>query len=173
MLTHHESHVLALVHKWQPTTAYFVRKMLPRSIASTFSDSPGSIYPVIERLKRAGYIEATLSVDDARSTEHLTCTEVGDGAVREWILRQSPSDDLPEDPWRTRAIFAEVLTTPERLAWLTALRDRAEAQRTEIERQKELSVDVAHSDALEHARLAIEARSVWIERLIANSLTAS
>ncbi len=27
-LSHHESHVLALIRKWQPTTAYFIRKAL-------------------------------------------------------------------------------------------------------------------------------------------------
>ena len=53
-LSHHECHVLALVQKWQPTTAYFVRKALVQRLASDASDSPGSVYPAIERLKRAG-----------------------------------------------------------------------------------------------------------------------
>ena len=55
-LSHHESHVLALVQKWQPTTAYFLRKALTQRLASDASDSPGSVYPAIERLKKAGLV---------------------------------------------------------------------------------------------------------------------
>ena len=166
-LSHHESHVLALILKWQPTTAYFVRKALVRGPASTFSDSPGSVYAIVERLRRRGLVEARKDEGDGRGTEFLTCSDAGREAVRDWIRAVEPVDLLPEDPWRTRMAHADALTPDERLAWLLALRDAAEGQAALLPGMIDVAGDPCHSAALENARMLNEARLAWIDRIIA------
>lgn len=170
MLSHHESHVLALIRKWQPTTAYFVRKALQRSLASSLSDSPGSVYPVVERLKRAGLVSSEASENDGRKTDYISCTEAGEEAIKAWLLDERSHDLLPEDPWRTRMIFADLLTPAQQQGWLAALRQRVAVQLREIDDQAALIEDKNYAAALENARLVTEARMVWIERCLANSI---
>lgn len=166
-LSHHESHVLALVLKWQPTTAYFIRKALERGLASTFSSSPGSVYPAIERFKKRGLIVATAIEDDGRRTEQLTCTQAGIAAVREWIVSVEPSDALPEDPWRTRMAMADALEREERLSWLLLLRSEAEQQQSALSDRAALDAGECQMAALEHARIMTDGRLAWIDRTIA------
>ena len=166
-LSHHESHVLALVRRWQPTTAYFIRKSLERGLASTFSDSPGSVYPAIDRLIKRGFVIADRSRSDGRRAEALTCTQAGDQAVRSWIFRLDPEDMLPEDPWRTRMALAEGLDEEDLIAWLSSLREVAERQLQHLRDRAALTVDDCFGAALEHALLATETRIIWIDRTIA------
>lgn len=170
MLSHHESHVLALVHKWQPTTAYFVRKALQRGLASSFSDSPGSVYPVIERLKKRGLVVATAAEADGRRTEHLTCSAEGEAAIAGWLTRIDPVDLLPEDPWRTRVLFADILEPAARADLYRQLRATAQAQLEELHARSAAALDHSYREALEGARLQTEGRIVWLDRLIAGTL---
>lgn len=166
-LSHHESHVLATILRWQPTTAYFVRKSLERGLASTFSSSPGSVYPVIERLKKRGLIHAAPVETDGRRTEQIGCTEQGIAAVRDWVRRIDPADALPEDPWRTRMAHAALLDADERLAWMVDMREAAERQREALAGRDALAVDDCHAAALENAKMLNEARLAWLDRTIA------
>lgn len=173
VLSHHESHVLALVQKWQPTTAYFVRKALQRSLASSFSDSPGSVYPVIERLKKRGLVVAMLAGEDGRRTEHLTCSVEGEAEIAAWLSRIDPADLLPEDPWRTRVLFAELLTPAARTDLYRQLRAAAQGQLEELQARAGAVADDGFREALEGARLQTEGRIVWLDRLIAGTLTSN
>lgn len=170
-LTHQESHVLAIISKWAPVTAYFVRKALVRSLASTFSDSPGTVYPIIERLQRQGLVAAEAGPDTGRKAALLTCTPSGEAAIIEWLLRLDESDLLPEDPWRTRALFAESLAPGERLQWLLRIRAATEEQIERVVERAHLASDSHERDAAENARLLSEARLVWLDRLMARSLS--
>lgn len=170
-LTHHESHVLAIIRRWQPVTAYFVRKALPRSLASTFSDSPGSIYPVIERLQRSGLVDAEPGPDTGRKAELLTCTTEGEAAIREWLVRVDGADLLPEDPWRTRVLFADLLEPDARQQWLLGLRAATEGEMQRVLERLHLASDLHEAAAAENARLLTEARLVWLDRLIARAFS--
>jgi DNA-binding PadR family transcriptional regulator len=167
-LTHHESHVLALIGKWQPTTAYFVRKALGQRLASDLSDSPGSVYPVIERLKQAALVTATADAADGRGTEHLRCTEAGHAAVREWVVRLEPRDMLPEDPWRTRIAFIETLAPEAARDWLFEVHDALERTLDSIEQGRVAGGGI--ESELEHAqaRLVTAARLAWVDQAIAS-----
>ncbi|MXO86521.1 hypothetical protein GRI38_10840 [Altererythrobacter aurantiacus] len=170
-LTHHESHILAIIRKWQPVTAYFVRKAIPRSLATTFSDSPGSIYPAIERLKKRELIDTEPGPENARKSELLSCTAQGEEAAQTWITTIVHSDLLPEDPWRTRVLLSEGLTLHDRRLWLLAMRSAVAVELDRILARIEIATDRFELDALENARLTSDARTIWIDRLIARTLT--
>jgi DNA-binding PadR family transcriptional regulator len=166
-LSHHECHVLALVQKWQPTTAYFLRKALTQRLASDASDSPGSVYPVIERLKRAGLVQSEEGGAGRRKSEFLTCTEDGAAAVRHWMVEIDQSELLPSDPWRTRVPFIEALPVAERVAWFLTLRTAVSAELEKLERLREAATELPSQLELEHARLVTTARLAWINEAIA------
>jgi len=165
-LSHHESHVLALIRKWQPTTAYFIRKALGQRLASDASDSPGSAYPVIDKLKRAGLVSAQAS-NDGRKTELLRCTADGEAAVRDWIVRIDDADLLPEDPWRTRVLFVDQLGPGDAEAWLHRLRDALGAQLDRLERLRAVPLDLGPQLEVAHARHLTNARLAWANEAIA------
>lgn len=165
-LSHHESHVLALVQKWQPTTAYFLRKALTQRLASDASDSPGSVYPAIERLKKAGLVKSESS-GSGRKSEYLTCTAEGAEAVRNWITGIDASQLLPSDPWRTRAPFVTMLPREEARDWLYALRTRMGEELERLEQMREAAIDLPGQLELEHARLVTTARLAWTNEAIA------
>lgn len=165
-LSHHESHVLALIRKWQPTTAYFVRKALGQRLASDASDSPGSAYPVIDKLKRGGLVSAQAS-DDGRKTELLRCTADGEQAVRDWIVKIDDVDLLPEDPWRTRVLFVDQLGAGDAEAWLHRLRDALHAQLERLDRLRAVPLDLGPQLEVAHARHVTNARLAWANETIA------
>lgn len=171
-LSHHESHVLALIHKWQPATAYLVRKTLPKSIASSFSDSPGSVYPVIDRLKNRGFVTVRSPQGGKKNAELLSCTQAGVEHLKAWIRTSRQEEALPEDPWRTRSLFSRILDPEDRKAWLLDLRAVAEQQRSSIIERTEFADEPSEIDALEHALLTTEARIVWVDRLLARMVHA-
>jgi DNA-binding PadR family transcriptional regulator len=172
-LSHHESHVLALIGKWQPTTAYFVRKALGQRLATDLSDSPGSVYPAIERLKRAGLVTATADESDARKTEHLRCTPAGEQAVRDWIVRIDARDALPEDPWRTRIAFVEKLEPVAARDWLFALRDTIEGTLAGLDDSRTPGVGIGAELENAQARMVTAARLAWVDQAIASLARAA
>lgn len=170
VLTHQEGHVLAIIRRSEPVSAYFVRKALPQSLASSFSDSPGSLYPLIARLQRQGFVAAEPGPDSGRKTELLSCTPEGARAIEAWLLRLEEVDLLPEDPWRTRVLFSDQLAPAARQGWLLQLRDAAEAQLRRVGDLMALSDRAIEIDALESAKLQTEARLVWLDRLLARGV---
>lgn len=168
-LTQHEGHVLALIWRWQPTTAYFVRRSLEKGLASSFSSSPGSVYPTIERLERRGLVSSVAAQDDGRKTEQVRCTETGEIALRSWVRTIHKSDLLPEDPWRTRMTFADVLTHSERIEWLRSLRTAAEDQLALIVEQSRTDNPPVVVLSFVNAIHSVRARLAWINHALADT----
>lgn len=111
--------VAAVVCKDGPISAYGVREEFRRSMTSTWSSSAGTIYPVIQRLVRAGYISTGTAVD-GRGTQLLTITDEGRRAVAEWLIAVPLSLAAPTaDPVRSRLQFLGILQ-PEEAAQFVA-----------------------------------------------------
>lgn len=162
-----ENHVLALIRKWQPTTAYFVRKSLGDTLATNVSDSPGSVYPVIERLKRHGLVTGEPAARGRRASEHLACTPAGEERIRAWLTAVLPVDLLPEDPVRTRFRFAGLLDAEARRRWLGRLRQEMQLLLEGLERAAALEADPDRALELEHAKLVSAARIAWVNAALA------
>ena len=165
-----ENHVLALIRKWQPTTAYFVRKSLADTLATNISDSPGSVYPAIERLKAGGLLTATPAARGKRMAEHLSCTEAGARAVKQWLTIIVPAEALPEDPWRTKIRFADLLSKDERKAWLQDLRDVVRETADKLDQLQPDGHDTFRSLEIEQARLSNAARMAWVHAAMVSLL---
>lgn len=161
-LTELESHVLSLIWRMQPVSAYQIRQAFAHSPTRSVALSQGSIYPTVERLKRRNYVSATPQ-NDKRRTEHLSCTSDGEEAVKAWV--RDFAVQLPEDPLRSRIPALSILSRDERVAWLdsaksTILRDLANVEEFAQEYQGPL-LEMAH----DNARSTLLARFRWLERI--------
>ena len=161
-LTEFESHVLALIWRHQPTTAYQVRHAHARSPTLDFALSQGSVYPVIERLKARSLVRA-VALQDKRRTEHLSCTKAGEAAVKAW-LSDLPSR-LPDDPLRSRILALSILGKAERDEWVKVAKQCLFEDLAEVEEFAEANpgrlLDLAH----DNARSTLLARIRWLERV--------
>lgn len=166
-----EGHLLASIWRYQPTTAYFVRKSLGRSLATNISSSPGGIYPALKRLKARGLVSAQAADGDSRGTEVLTLTDDGARVVKSWLVHVPDEDLLPEDPLRTRIGFADVLDPLERLNWLADARRKLRMKLHELTEAMRLEHPLLTALAYENARAQTQARLSWIDLAIAELTT--
>ncbi|MFC3712240.1 PadR family transcriptional regulator [Sphingoaurantiacus capsulatus] len=156
-----------MIARWQPTTVYQIRKMLNESPTTSFSTSPGKMYPIIERLRTRGLIEAERVEGDGRKTERLRVTKDGKAAVKAWVKAIRPVYLLPEDPLRTHAGFADMLSKAERARWRAELLVALKAKLVEIERFAEEWPIPAMKHAHAHAQAVTRTRIAWVEAMIA------
>jgi len=165
-LSEHESLTLAMIARWQPTTVYQIRKMLNESPTTSFSTSPGKMYPIIERLRARGLIEAERVEGDGRKTERFRVTKDGKAAVKAWVKAIRPVYLLPEDPLRTHASFADMLSKAERAKWRADLLVALTAKLVEIEQYAAARSEGAMHDAHAHALAVTRTRIAWVEAMI-------
>lgn len=161
-LTELESHVLSIVWRMQPITAYQVRQTFAHSPTREVALSQGSIYPAVERLKRKDYLRAK-SLNDGRKTEHLTCTEAGERAISAWV--RDVAVQLPEDPLRSRMSALSILSGSDQLEWVKAARASLHRNLADLEEFAQAHpgpyLDMAH----DNARATLLARIRWLERV--------
>lgn len=120
ILTELENCTLAVVRQLQPCSTYQVRRAFARTPTAAWSNSAGTIYPVIDRLLQLKLIMAKLRPGDARARRDLSVTRKGEAAIRRWIVELDAGTAAPTpDPIRTRLHFLQLLKSAgERTAFL-------------------------------------------------------
>ena len=124
-MTELELCVLGSIWLRGPCSAYVLRREFAESSSSYWSSSAGSIYPVIERLKRAGLVTLAADPADRRGTRAVAATEKGRRALVAWFA------DLPG--WTGKATLDPIRT---RLNFIAVLKSRSD-QRRFVERAQE------------------------------------
>jgi DNA-binding PadR family transcriptional regulator len=79
-----------LRHK--PQSGYDLRKTFTETAMRHYSDSPGSIYPALRRLRARGWIEA--EPKDRRGREVFHLSPEGESALVEWLSREISREDV-------------------------------------------------------------------------------
>lgn len=167
-LTNRENVVMSLVWSYQPVTAYRIRRFFAESIVTHFTNSTGTIYPIIRRLTERGLLQATAVEDSRRGAETLSCTPAGEAAVRAWIRRIDGADMVLEDPVRTKMAAMDVLPPEERLAWLRDLRRAMTAELAALEDFADRNRAMPHQMLLhDNARSTLVSRLEWASRALA------
>lgn len=112
LLTELESCTLGVIRQHQPCSTYQVRSVFAASRTTEWSASAGSIYPVIERLKRLKLVKLGRA-EGPRGRRDLSLTPKGEQALRRWMtgLEDWTARATP-DPIRTRACFLDYLESP-------------------------------------------------------------
>ena len=161
-LTELESHVLSIVWRNQPATAYQVRHAFAHSPTRDLALSQGSIYPAIERLKRRGFV-ASVPLHDRRKSEHLSCTRDGEEAVRAWIC--DLPNQLPDDPLRSRILALPLLSKRERAEWVRSAKASLLEDLAQVEEVAQMQPGLLFEMAQDNARSTLLARIRWVERV--------
>ena len=81
--------------KEAPRSGYELRKVFG---ASQFSDSPGVVYPALQRLSRAALLEGASDESTRRGTERFHVTAAGRKALREALLQPVSEEEIRRKP---------------------------------------------------------------------------
>src|ERR1700722_19477023 len=72
----------------RPSSGYDLRKIFSTTAMTTYSDSPGAIYPALQRLQQRGFIRGTIeSGAGLRRRQVFRLTAQGAAELRKWIAR--------------------------------------------------------------------------------------
>jgi len=86
--------LLGLLHQ-QPRSGYDLRKIFSHTPMGTFSDSPGAIYPALERLEKRGFVTSRVYTSAGLRRRRLfRPSSSGKRAFRVWQTRAITSDDV-------------------------------------------------------------------------------
>lgn len=153
-LTTLEFIVLGLISE-APQSGYSIISTLETGI-HRWSASPGSIYPLLKRLEKQGYIEGELEIIyETRPRKMYSLSEQGGRALDEWLRGPlSEAEAITErDIALIKFLFAEKrLPRDEVLDWL----DRYEALTRTSDTNRRVFYDLLISESTNHQRLIHE-----------------
>src|SRR5271169_3839975 len=85
--------LLGLLQK--PSSGYDLRKVFSSTSMKTYSDSPGAIYPALNRLEKQGLIRGTIEEGSGlRRRQVFRLTPKGLAELRIWIALPLTRDDI-------------------------------------------------------------------------------
>ncbi len=86
--------LLGLLHH-APLSGYGVRKMFAGSPMGTYSDSPGAIYPALQRLEKAGLVRGRVEEGSGlRRKKIYRPTDAGLAALKQWLMQPVTREDI-------------------------------------------------------------------------------
>jgi DNA-binding PadR family transcriptional regulator len=163
-----EALTLATLEQRKPCTAYAVRRCFRESPSAHFSDSAGSVYPLLERLLARGLVRTRVASRGRRAARAFLPTARGLAALQDWLrVPDEPAELVTFDPLRSRLLYLALLAPAERRRWLdeaeAALKRHAATIASLAERERALGdpfLELAH----ENTQLTVQARLEWIHR---------
>jgi DNA-binding PadR family transcriptional regulator len=79
----------------QPASGYDLRKIFSTTAMTTYSDSPGAIYPALARLQQQGLIRGSIEKGAGlRRRQVFTLTPLGAAELKKWITRPLTQGDV-------------------------------------------------------------------------------
>ena len=166
-----EGCVLALIQESGPVTAYAVRTEFLDSPSPQWSGSAGTIYPLVERLKRKGLIRVKVRYTGDRQGRHLSLTAPGVQAFERWLSVPVPDwvAGVPPDPLRTRVRFLAALPPRARRRFVTEALQSARRQLRFLEEdcERQRALDPFQVLMARGAILSMQARLTFLEEVAA------
>ncbi len=150
-MTHLDYAILGLIYQ-KPSTGYEIRKVFDTTALGNYSSSPGSIYPVLKRLKNSELVVQE-NADSGRKL--FVITRQGEMALKTWLTAPIESSDIAKklDIILLRFAFMEDLVTQEdSIKFLESLKDQVA---TYLKGLKEFHRN-GSKDMRLHGRLAFE-----------------
>ena len=106
--------ILGLLHN-APMSGYALRKLFATTPMSHFSDSPGSIYPALARLRRKGLVTATVQKKQSlRPRQVFRLSSAGLKVLATWVSAPVTREELTGhgDEVMLRFVFSEQVLGP-------------------------------------------------------------
>jgi len=154
------SYALLGLVRMQPRSGYALRKVFETTPLGDYSSSPGSIYPALKSLEKAGMVQAR-DARDVRGKGLYHLTAAGEDALHKWL--RAPVGDLGEAMLRFAFFGADDLDAIP--PFLDSFEAAAEAHAVGL--AAFLAGDPAQAMsresrmAVEHGRRRLEASAEW------------
>jgi len=164
-LTHAEAMALMTAYRFGPLTTYRLRRLYAEGPVASYSNSTGTVYPVVRRLSARGLIEARPIEGSRRGAETLVCTETGRCALKAWVMQVGKEEAILSDAARSKLSCLALLTPAERVEWADRLlANLAQATRL-LDEFHARHGDVPFADLLQDNFVStLESRRAWAER---------
>jgi len=134
-------------------TGYVIRQVFEQTALGNYSSSPGSIYPALKKLEKAGFIEKCLPPGEKKRQFELTAK--GKDQLLEWLNASLPEEDISKHLGEVLLKFAfmeTLLPLDKRLAFLADLAKRIERS---LDWLTTIHRDYSNTMSL-HSQLALE-----------------
>ncbi len=165
-----EGAILGLIAD-EPQSGYALRKAFQETPLGHFSDSPGSIYPALRRLKARGWIAGTIDrARRLRPREIFALSTAGETAFRAWLSEPVTRDTVAHGTDQALLRFAFMEATLGRAATTEDLRALARELEAMLEetrgyaRTSGRALPLSGRLAIEFGLGSIEAQLQWARR---------
>ena len=131
----------------KPSSGYDLRKIFSSTSMRTYSDSPGAIYPALNRLEKHGLIRGTIEEGSGlRRRQTFRLTAKGNSELKQWVTAPVTREDVLRGPENVmlRFAFSELVAGPAasvNLLWSleAALKPHIAALRSEYDALKSVA----------------------------------
>lgn len=140
----------------KPASGYDLRKIFSSTSMRTYSDSPGAIYPALNRLEKQGLIRGSIVAGAGlRRRQVFRVTANGLSQLKQWITRPVTHEDVAGGPQEVMLRFACSEIAVGRAAAIELLRSLQAALQTHVKtlRQEQQGIQPGSPTS---ARLAFE-----------------
>jgi DNA-binding PadR family transcriptional regulator len=149
----------------QPRSGYALRRVFDETPMGNYSSSPGSIYPALRSLERAGLVERGPAPG---GKSHYALTSAGRQALDGWLDAPDDAEELVRhlDLALLRFAFLQQCNDPDRtdrflVALRFALNRHAEALRDFLESESGRALPLQARLAVEHGQRTARASADW------------
>ena len=145
--------LLGLVQE-EPRSGYALRKVFETTPMGTFSSSPGSIYPALKKLAKAGMIEQRSPVPGGKDLFHIT--PLGVRNIRAWLTAPVTKSEVASSVDLALLKFAFLPSIDDAQVTLTFLNGFKSAIAEQIADLKAYLSSPEGKTVSQHGRLAVE-----------------
>lgn len=164
-LTHAEAMALMTSYRFGPLTTYRLRRLYAEAPVASYSNSTGTVYPVVRRLTARGLIETQPIEGSRRGAETIVCTDRGRQALKAWTLELGKEEAILSDTARSKLSCFGLLSPAERIEWAERLQANLQAAKTVLDEFYARYNDVPFADLLQDSFVStLESRQAWAER---------
>lgn len=117
-LTEMEGLALGLIKMMQPASAYALAAAFAKSPSAFWSGSAGAIYPLVQRLEKAGLLHGEPSKTGKRKSRLYSLSKEGEAAFQVWLLDAERAVNPGFDPLRSRLSMLHLTTSKRRESFI-------------------------------------------------------
>lgn len=157
------SYALLGLLKGNPSTGYAVRMVFETTPMASFSSSPGSIYPALQKLEKLGLVRK-----DPPGSRTLALTTKGEDALERWFHQPVTLEEVSSDLGTTLLRFAFLQGHSDRKltrAFLDSFESAARAHaadlKTFLKSETAASLSTHARAAVEHGLMSIKTSADW------------
>lgn len=148
----------------EPRSGYALRKVFETTPMGSYSSSPGSIYPALESLRKAGLVETHEEAGKTRGKGLFHLTADGAAAFEDWLRAPVEAGDLSQAMLRFAFLHGHADRSLTRVfldSFEAAARGQAAGLAQFIAGEAGQALPVQARVAVEHGRMHLEASAAW------------